>query len=258
MIKTECSHLLRTRIFDERAHLRPTWIDGPRSGSRIWDSRLNDGNFLIVGKIKIGQHDHDDSDSLEEAREGMVFQLLQIARDKDVPWVFAYRGTDSKMTKEEGAAFWRAKGFSRIGRSHILCYATSLDDFSKAISDVEWDVYDSDINYESVYPSTSVEAAGLPVDMDTGSSLDARSVSSFPDAESLPRTTSMQPNGDGNTPLKYPLGHTENESMGTTLVGSSSQAGQLNRDDDDEQYDEQYDADADVDDLEEGVFAMDL
>ncbi|CAD6443170.1 7a72e507-50c8-4465-b5fe-c7567cae5430 [Sclerotinia trifoliorum] len=165
-ICTETSILLTSMLFDEQAKLRQTWISGARSGSQIWDSRLDEGDFLMIENVEVIK---------AYRRRGfgtsMVSQLLQQLKTRNIQWVFTHWGYENdkeiEMVSEEKEgviAFWKALGFRRIGLSHLFCYAMADDDISRKLA-IEDDNFSSENSYSTEYDSTrisSVESQEIP------------------------------------------------------------------------------------------------
>ncbi|KAF7876731.1 hypothetical protein EAF04_001815 [Stromatinia cepivora] len=156
-IRTETSILLTNTLLDEQAKLRQTWISGGRSGSRVWDSRLDEGDFLMIENVEV----------IEAYRRmgfgtSMVSKLLQQLKTRNIQWVFTHwgyeKGKEIEMVAEERKvviAFWKALGFRRIGLSHLFCYAMADDDISRKLA-IDDDNYSSENSYSTEYDSSRI------------------------------------------------------------------------------------------------------
>ncbi|KAJ8064007.1 hypothetical protein OCU04_007850 [Sclerotinia nivalis] len=158
-IRTETSILLTNILLDGQAKLRQTWISGARSGSGIWDSRLDEGDFLMIENVEV----------IEAYRRigfgtSMVSKLLQQLKTRNVQWVFTHwgyekgKGIEMVAEEREGViAFWKALGFRRIGLSHLFCYAMADDDISRKLA-IDDDNYSSENSYSTEYDSSRVSS----------------------------------------------------------------------------------------------------
>ncbi|QSZ33467.1 hypothetical protein DSL72_005035 [Monilinia vaccinii-corymbosi] len=152
-VSTECTFLADT-ILDAEAKLRQKWISGCNKGSGIWDSRLNIGDFLVIETVfKRSLH-------WEGGVSNLFSKILDEVKDK-VQWIFIWPGRilvdgaprvfsgrpkyrrANKEEKGRAVAFWRGKGFRRIGLSHWFCYAMAENDASRNLAT-------NDDNYDSV------------------------------------------------------------------------------------------------------------
>ncbi|RAL62016.1 hypothetical protein DID88_002505 [Monilinia fructigena] len=163
-ISTECSFLVDT-IFDSRTRLLQHWISGPRKGSGIWDSRLNTGDFLVIEIAFEKSHQ-------EGSMSHLFSEMLNKVKNK-VRWIFVWPGRiivdgaprmlsgkpsyllASEDEKSTAIAFWRAKGFRRIGLSHWFCYAMADNDASRNLAERD-DCYNSDDEVDERWATTSL------------------------------------------------------------------------------------------------------
>lgn len=139
-------------IFDRHGRLKEEYLHHPvRRGLGIWQTELNEGNFLIIETATV----------LRKARRQgigrqLVMDMIQKATgmDDDVRFVFAYptclhRGEDLKeragKTKRErfdmadaqkaiAIRFFRKLGFRRIGISHWFAFSIDANHRSRNIS----------------------------------------------------------------------------------------------------------------------------
>lgn len=212
-ICTETSILLTNTLFDEQAKLRKTWICGARKGSQIWDSRLDEGDFLMIENVEVAK---------AYRRMGLgtstISQLLQQLKIRNIQWVFTHWGygkdkeTETGSEEREGViAFWKALGFRRIGLSHLFCYAMADDDISRKLA-IDDDNYSSETSYSTEYDSTrisSVESCEItseftrenssqlksdrssPVDIDSQSDPDRDEVRKTKESELVPEVDNL-------------------------------------------------------------------
>ncbi|KAG4028825.1 hypothetical protein MFRU_019g01120 [Monilinia fructicola] len=179
-IGTECSFLVEN-IFDSRARLLQHWISGNRKGSGIWDSRLNTGDFLVI-EIAFKKSDRENnlshlfSEILNKVKNKVRWIFVSPGRIivDGVPRMLSGKSTYLLMNEDERStaiAFWRAKGFRRIGLSHWFCYAIADNDPSRNLSARD-DYYNSDDEIEERWAATSTPTDSTKLENDEDGGFD--------------------------------------------------------------------------------------